>query len=138
MSQVNIRNQNMQISNSSNQTKPKEGPKAVGQLLPFTSGYADQPGPIDSFVLDLSPIQRNLAFISMIQTVYVDAADQTVPLVITDLNSRQRIIVKPQTQGYYNIISPNPVKLQFDCSGGADMSVHLLNTAVPGVVWPTV
>src|SRR5215471_13660000 len=87
---------------------PEEGPKCVPMTLDFTA--------TDSYDLDFSSIV-NRAFISMVQTVFVDTSTSGVNVTITVPGSQQIIKVKAGTQGYYPILMPNPIKFKVSCPG---------------------
>jgi hypothetical protein len=115
-----------------NQTIPKdEGPKVIPLILDFSS--------IDTWDLDGQMLGALTQF-SMVQTLFIDMNGQANPLTVTINGSGQKIIVKTNTQGYYNVLCPNPFKIRFEQSagGGIAVPVYLINTAIPGAVWDTV
>jgi len=119
----------VQFSLPQNQQVPDEGPKAIPLLLNFANAA--------EFTLDLTNIVER-AFISMIQTIFVDASGATVDTIITMNGTNQKIKAKAGTQGYYSVLAPNPPKFTFDNSSGADVvPIFLINAPVPGVVWST-
>jgi hypothetical protein len=81
-----------------------------------------------------------LARFSMLQTIFIDMDGQANPLTVTINGSGQRIIAKQNTQGYYNVLAPNPIKVRFQTSAGGVIAlpVYLCNMAIPGSVWATV
>jgi len=116
---------------------PAEGPKAVPILLDFS-------GAATSYTVDLSEMQAQ-AYISMVQSMFIDMS-KAAPgsgLLVTMPNGLQTIQAVYATQGYYQVLVQNPVKLTFTQLGtppaaagiGAIIQVTLLNIAVPGVVW---
>jgi hypothetical protein len=112
------------------QLVPTEGPRAIPVLLDFT-------GSTTVYTLDLlNVIERN--FISMLQTIFVDASGTDDQVTITMNGSNQTIVVKGRTQGYYAILAPNPARLTFTSTGSTvRIPVFLINVAVSGVVWAT-
>jgi hypothetical protein len=113
-----------------NQSIPKEGPKVIPLILDFST--------VDTWDLDGQYIGA-LGRFSMIQTVFIDMDGQANPLTLIVNGSGQKIIAKTNTQGYYNVMVPNPWKLQFRSTAGGNIAVpvYLLNVAIPGAVWPT-
>lgn len=115
-----------------NQIIPNEGPKALGMILDFTVA-SGQP----SYQVDLNNLQQE-GFFSMLQTVYVDNKKNSSTLTIVVNGSGQNIEISPNTEGYYPVLAPNPVKLQFLTSAqaiGEVVQVFLINVPIAGVVW---
>jgi hypothetical protein len=113
-----------------NQQIPSEGSKSVAVLLDFTQS--------NQFTLDLTNIQQR-GFLSMIQTLFIDMSASDVPMNILVNGSRQNLVAKGRTQGYYCVLAPNPVKLTFTCAGGPlGVVVYFINVPIPGAVWPTI
>jgi hypothetical protein len=114
-----------------NQVIPDEGPKCVSLIVDFPS-FADGVAS-----LDLSNYQERGA-INQIQCMFVDAKDSTISFDILFDGSGQVIRVKQFTQGYYTVISPNPVRLTFSGSGvPVPIKIFLLNVPLPACVWDT-
>lgn len=109
-----------------NQFIPDEGPKSIKVNLDFTN--------TDSFDLDLTNTEQQ-SIISQIQTLYVDNYDNIVPLTITVDVSGQRIVVNPNTQGYFACLAPVPTVLHFASLGGGKASVLLVNVPMPIASW---
>lgn len=113
---------------------PSEGPKSIPLILDFT-------GAILEYELDLSQMY-DATQISMLQSIFIDLSDPALSnlMILTAANdSLQQIVAKAQTQGYYQMICPNPPKMTFTASAGGGVArVVLLNVAVPGSVWVTV
>lgn len=122
-----------------NQTPPTDGGKAMAlPVMDFSQA--------NQFSIDAQQFQE-LGFMSMVQTAWVDMSTSDVPMQITINGSQQVIVAKGRTQGYYNVMAPNPVKMVFSCPGGPGLDVttgrvgirvHLLNMPIAGVVWSTV
>jgi hypothetical protein len=89
--------------------------------------------------LDAQNIQ-SLGWIQYVQTVFIDNSANADALVLTvDPNgSAQQIIAGPNSQGYYNALCPNPVKMSFVTAGGVVVPIYLTDVAIPGAVWSTV
>lgn len=115
-----------------NQAIPTEGPKAIPLVLDFSSANND---PIE---VDLQMFEAQ-ARISMVQTLYIDMAGASNPLTVTINISGQKIVAKVDTQGYYNVLAPNPAKLKFESAQGStdNLAVYLINVPIPGMVWTT-
>lgn len=106
---------------------PDDGPKCVPIVLDFTVKA--------SYALDFSTL-INRAFISMVQTLFVDASTSGVDVTIDVPGSGQTLKIKSGTQGYYPVLMPNPVKFTATCSGGpSDVKLQLMNFPVNGFVW---
>ena len=127
MSQINQLNAaNIPVANAQ---IPAEGPKCVPLTLDFTAA--------STYTLDYGNMMER-AFISMIQTVYIDAKDSAVTFTLTVPRTGQILTVKPHTQGYYPVLCPNPVTLQFDCAGGpSNLGVFLINVPIAPAQWAT-
>lgn len=118
--------QNLQLNN---QNEPNEGPRCIPLLLDFSS--------VDTFVADLQQFM-DATRISMVQTVFVDLSGTDAAMTITIRGTNQKIQVKPRTQGYYNVLAPNPLQLVFQMTNGvAGIPVFLINVPIAGVVWPS-
>lgn len=105
----------------------KKGPLAAFMLLDFTV--------TNEWDLDMQQVQGTNQF-DLCQTIFIDASAAGAAFQVFIPSSQQIIIAKPGTQGYYNVICPNPIKMQFSCAGGF-VRVHLTNVAIPGMVWST-
>ena len=114
-----------------NQTVPAEGPKAVPVRLDFTGAT------ITGYELDATLLEQ-LRYLSMIQTIYIDMVNNPNSLVVTVENGGQVIQAKGNTQGYYPILVPNPMKLFFRSSANSQIiPVFLINIPIAGVIWST-
>lgn len=119
------------ILETQNQYIPDEGPKGVPLILGFTDGVTTE------FDLDLQNFQA-LGLLSMVQCVFIDMSAATAALTIQLANGFQNIVAKANTQGYFSVLCPNPVKLKF--LGTANMGkviVILVNVPIPGATWAT-
>jgi hypothetical protein len=127
MSVANLSNlQSVQLTR--NQLVPDEGPKAIPLLLDYT-------GAVTEYDLDLlQTIQQG--FISMVQTLYIDLSQSSNDLTVVVNGSNQIVVAKAGTQGYYQVLAPNPAKFAFQsASGGVIIPVFLINVPIAGVVW---
>lgn len=97
---------------------PDGGPKIVPISLDFSAS--------PSYFLDYSN-QGALGYLDMVQTLWVDNFGNAAVLKITCPNSQQVIQVAAGAQGYYPILCPNPIRLQFDSTGATVQQVTLLN-----------
>lgn len=100
---------------------PDGGPRIVPISLDFTAS--------PSYFLDYSN-QMALGFLDMVQTVWCDNFVNTAVLKITCPGSQQVLQIPAGTQGYFPILCPNPVRLQFDSTGAFVVQVTLLNFPV--------
>lgn len=93
--------------------------------------------------VDLSANQNdNANFLDSALSMFVDAsaATNTGPLTIT-FGSGQQIVINPNTQGYYTIAQPNPIRFGCVASGApgttAVCNIMLFNAIIPPFVWAT-
>lgn len=119
------------FTQTNNHALPEEGPRAVPVPLDFS------PGGSPDYRLDLQNFMAQ-AKITMIQSVFIDLKDSDQPLLITVNGSNQKLQAKGRTQGYYQLLAPNPLTLEFHMDNGTtSIVVHLINVPIPGVVWAT-
>lgn len=108
---------------------PCEGPKTIPILIDFSLG--------NTFTADLSVIQ-NLAFITCVETVFIDNSQNTAPLkVSTSPNTKQDLYIPAGAQAYLPILQTNPAVLTFFTTTALKIMVQLLNFYVPPFVWNT-
>jgi hypothetical protein len=102
---------------------PAGGPKAIPITLDF--------GAQTQYVLDYQNMQsRN--FFDMCQTIFVDNSLSATVLSVTIPAVNQALKIPAGVQGYFTVICPNPLKMQFDSAGGVVCQVILLNFPVLG------
>ena|SRR5271170_6444497 len=122
-----VSQQGLQFALPQNQQVPDEGPKAIPLLLNFANAA--------QFTLDLTNLEQR-AFISMIQTLYIDASQTDDPTTITIEGTNQVVIAAAKTQGYYPVLCPNPPRFKFANASGSDIiNIFLVNAPISGVVW---
>lgn len=128
---VNATNLNIQITG--NQMIPDDGPRCVGIRLDFQFALNGR------FDVDLSLLEQQ-ARISMVQSLYLDLSQPPAsPLIVIVNGTLQNITAKPATQGYYQVLCPNPSRMSFLCADAtAVIPVQLINIPIAGAVWPTV
>lgn len=86
-------------------------------------------------VIDLSANQNNNAnFIDSALTVYVDNGGQTGNLVI-DFASGQRIYMQANTQGYFPVLQPNPIRFSVFSNAPTTAYCQLINAILPAGTW---
>lgn len=125
---MNINQEQIQIFPIKNQlVSSQKGPLAAFILMDFTS--------TPEYDLDMQQVQATAQF-DLCQTVYIDASLAGADFSVFIPGSQQFITAKAGTQGYYNVVCPNPIKMQFTCAGG-QVRAHLINVAIPGAVWAT-
>ena len=123
--------ESLRVTQLNNQTLPDEGPKAVPLILNFDATT-------DTIDLDFGQRQQQ-GWLSMVQSIYIDAKDAANPVSVTFESSNQKITAKPQTQGYYSALCPNPVKMRFTALMNTGIvTVYLINVPVAGAVWATI
>lgn len=101
---------------------PDGGPKCVPIRLDF--------GAFQTYTLDYSNMQ-NLSYLDMVQTLWVDNYGNGSILTITVNASQQVLQIPAGAQGYFPVLCPNPIKLQFDSAGGTVQQVTLINCPIP-------
>jgi len=89
------------------------------------------------FLLDMQHVQSVNQF-DLCQSIYIDNADGGSAVVVTIPSSGMRIVAKSGSQGWYNVVCPNPIRITFDCAGGSPVTVLLSNTAIPGAIWSAI
>jgi hypothetical protein len=100
---------------------PEGGPKCVAIRLDFSANA--------TYVLDYSNVM-NLGYLDMVQTVWVDNFGSGQVLKITIPASQQVLQIPAGAQGYFPVLCPNPVKMQFDSTGATVQQVTLINFPV--------
>jgi hypothetical protein len=100
-------------------------------LLDFT-------GAIGSYVLDATLFQQK-GYLSMVQTLYLDLSSSANALTVqVGSGGSQLIKAKPNTQGFYPILCPNPPNFLFQSTpGGVIIPIQLINIPIAGIVWAT-
>lgn len=116
-----------------NQAIPSEGPKTIPLVLDFSSANNED------ILVDLQQFEQ-LGRMSMVQTIYIDMSNAANNLIVIMNDSGQQIVAKVGTQGYYNVLAPNPARFTFrSVQGSTDaLPVYLINVPIPGQVWPTI
>jgi hypothetical protein len=115
----------------SNQEVPGEGPKAIPMRFNFAA--------TEQWNVDMTN-QQQQAYISMIQSMYIDASAATDDTSVTFPVSGQVVIAKAGTQGYYSVLCANPPRFNVangsgDGTSGDLVIIFALNVPISGVVW---
>jgi hypothetical protein len=100
---------------------PEGGPKALPIRLDFSAS--------PSYTLDYSN-QTSLGYLDMVQTIWCDNFGNGQILKITIPGSQQVLQIPAGIQGYFAVLCPNPIRMQFDSTGGTVQQVSLLNFPV--------
>lgn len=106
-----------------------EGRKSITTIIDFSIGAI--------FQLDLSAVQSNTKFINSVQSLFVDNASNTNPLIITMGVTLQRIVIPAGRQAYVPILQPNPPVIQFQCASALSVKIQILNFFMPPAMWDT-
>jgi hypothetical protein len=123
-----VNQQQVQFIPSKNQLlMGAKGPLCARLNLDFSAPNAH-------YDLDMQQVQSTNNF-DFCQTMFIDNSAGGAPIVVTIPASGQVIFAKAGTQGYYNVVCPNPIKMSFDSSGGQLATILLLNVAIPGATW---
>jgi hypothetical protein len=112
---------------------PSAGPQAVPVSVDMSL--------LSQYTLDYSE-QINQGRLQLCQTIYIDASGVTQPVTVSFQGTGQNITVPGQTQGYYSVAAPNPLKLSISCTGlvggsAAPVTILLLNFPVANAQWMT-
>jgi hypothetical protein len=127
---ANVPQQNIQFVPIQNQqVVGKKGPLAAKIIMDFTSQ--------SDYDLDMQHVQSTNQF-DLCQSMFIDNADGGAAVTVTIGTSGQRIVAKAGSQGWYNVMVPNPIKLHFSSAGGPVVTVFLVDVAIPGSVWSAV
>ena len=110
---------------------PKEGPKAIALVAPFTSSA-------QSFDVNLL-LTQSLQFMSLVQAVFVDNSANAVGVTITVTQIGQQLKVPANSQGYLPLLVTKNSKLTISSTvtTAANVTVIFLNVPVPAAVWAT-
>lgn len=85
---------------------------------------------------DLSLLSDTQDF-NMIQTVFIDNADNDGEVIILIHDTQQKIVAKPKTQGYYPILAFKRLKFSVKHTGTKKVSVpiYMLNFIISQGAW---
>lgn len=118
--------QNTSFTETSNHALPPEGARALPTLLDFTQ--------FNSYNIDFGHSVQQ-ARLSFIQSVFIDLSGSDVGLTLLVQGTNQVIQAKARTQGYYQVLCPNPPQFLATCVGGPVVPVFFCNVPIPGVSW---
>lgn len=121
-------NQNAMPQKMSLGAVPKEGPLVVPNFVDFTA--------FTTYQLDLT-YQQQGGRISMIQTLYVDNSNATVPLFITVATSGQTIKIPANSQAYVPLTVTNKLAVSLTSSANLVIPVFVINVAMNATIWST-
>lgn len=126
----NLNQNTVQFLPIQNQMMPS-GPSALAARISIDfSAQSD-------YDLDMQAVQSQGKF-DRCQSMFIDNADGGAPIFVTFKGSGQRIALKGGWQGWFNVVSPNPISLHFASAGGALCNVLLTDVAIPGATWAAV
>jgi hypothetical protein len=115
----------------SNVIVPQGGPKCVPAVLDFSAtGQYDIDG---QSIIEAHAIEY-------IQGVFIDNADNAVPISIADNATGHRIVCGPNMQGFFPLLVQNPPKLTAVMAqlAGRRVRVTFYNVPIMTSVWKTV
>jgi len=123
-------NQSMKYSTQQifNGLVPPEGPRAIPIPLDFSVNVSQ--------AFDFYP-QSSLSYLSYVQCIFADNADNDVPMIIVWNGTQQRTIIPPGFMGYLPVLVLSPYKFVVTCNGGTTAQLILLNVPMPAFIWPT-
>ncbi len=113
-----------------NQAVPTENPKAIPIVLDFSAD------PTQTLDMSLEVWQGQ---IQMVQTIYIDCQGAFGLTVIIN-DGFQNVVCKPNSQGYFNLLCPNPIKFTFLSTqdNTNQIQIFLINVPIAGHSWSTV
>lgn len=86
---------------------------------------------------DFTAAQSTYGLISSVQALYIDnSGAASGQLTITCTATGQVIKFPAQSQGYINVLQPNPFVLSIVNAGTKIATMSLLNFSVPQIIWP--
>lgn len=110
---------------------PKGGPKCVPALLDFGStGEIEING-------EMIVSQNHIEFL---QGCYIDNSDNGVPVSFLVGVTGQRITARPNSQGYYAFLIPNPPRIVASMAqqAGRKVTLHFYNVPIQSQTWSTI
>lgn len=113
----------------SNAVIPPEGPKAMAVLADFSASA--------SFDINLL-LTQSQQFMTAVQAVFIDNADNGSPVTIKSSVINQRLICPPNSQGYFPLMVAKNGTLSVSSSGAVKVAFIFLNVPVPAAVWSAV
>lgn len=129
---ANIDQGSVQVFPIQNMVQTTKGPLAVRLFMDF--------GAQPEYDLDLQAIQAKNQF-DFCQTLFIDNSAGGSAVTVT-IGAKgvpvQTIVAKAGSQGYYQVVCPNPILMQFTSAGGAPCTVLLIDVAIPGAVWSAI
>jgi hypothetical protein len=127
---MNIDQQHIQWGPSQNQLMVgKKGPLWGRLVLDFSAA--------PTYHLDIQNAQALNQF-DLCQTIFIDNSAGGDSVSVSIPATGQVIKCKAGQQGYFNVVCPNPIVMDFSSNGGAVATFLLLNVAIPGAVWSAV
>lgn len=124
---------NIQVCQLTNQQIPQEGPKSIPLTLDFSTE--------SSYFYD-GTIQQNLAYISMVQTLWVNTSNMAGPLQIDIPGAQFSARIPANMQGYLQVLCPNPFRIQFTSVAGAGAGntgkVQMINVPIATALFSTI
>lgn len=116
----------------------KDGGRSIYVPMNSADFFAAGDGTLE---LDLESIQTR-GYFSGLQCLYIDnrASGVNGVLDVTIVGSGQLIKARTTSQGYYPVVSPNPIRIRFfrtlpTAASTQPSYVILMNTVVPAVQW---
>lgn len=130
----------MNLNTDQLQVVPIQNQMVAGRLGPLAVRLYVDFAQTSEFDVSLQNMQARGQF-DLCQTIFVDNSQGGAAVNITigvPGSPIFTIVAKAGTQGYYQVICPNPILMQFTSNGGAPCTIYLINIAIPGVVWSAV
>ena len=105
---------------------PREGPKMIPYPVAFPTAA--------SFLVDLEQTisQR---FMSVVQTLFIDASLCTAPVTIQIEGTLIEIVAEQTTQGYYPVLVPRIPRFVISSTSTQPAVVAFINVPIPSTIW---
>lgn len=109
---------------------PKEGPKGISLVVPFTSRNVA----FDANLL----LTMSQQYVSQIQGVFADNSASDVDLLFTISVINQGLRFPPGTQGYIPLFVPKNATITISSSGELSIPIIFYNIPMPAFIWPAI
>lgn len=129
---ANIDQNQVQVFPIMSQVQTTKGPLAVLLFMDF--------GAQNEYDLNLQSIQARDVF-DFCQAMFIDNSAGGAAVTVNIGNPGtpvMTIVAKAGSQGWYNVVCPNPIQIQFTSAGGSPCKVLLVDVAIPGATWSAI
>jgi hypothetical protein len=113
-----------------NSKVPKEGPQSVAINYDFSAG-------VQSYTTDMQLIKQQ-GKISMVQSVYIDNASNTQPVVLTVAGIGQQISVPANFQGIFPVLVTGQPVFNVSSTGNGKSNIYFCNVQQAAFMWQAI